>query len=391
MPRKTDMPRHDYDIIIAGMGCAGLSLAVRLSEEGLTAGKKILLIDRERKNTNNRTWCYWETGTGPFEDIVYRSWEKAWFHSSTFSTLLSLSPNRYKMIRGIDFYDHCMQRVGSDPAFDVRYEEVQRVDTVNGQATCTTRENVYASPFLFNSILFGKPELRADQFYLLQHFKGWVIRTDKPFFDPAKATLMDFRPHQGHGTTFVYVMPFSETEALVEYTLFTESLLDEQEYTEGLRLYLKGQLGLSDWEILEEEFGVIPMTNYDFPRREGAVLNIGTAGGMTKASSGFTFRFIQKDTAAIVDSMKRTGSPFNSSGQAKRFKWYDSVLLHILSQNMLPGARVFTELFRKNPSQKILRFLDNETSFGEEVRILWSLPQWPFMKAGIREGMKLRS
>jgi len=383
-------PQH-YDLIIAGMGCAGLSLAVRLSEEGLTAGKKILLVDKEHKNTNNRTWCFWETGTGPFEDIVFRTWEKAWFHSSTFSSLLSLSPYRYKMIRGIDFYAHCMDRIHRDPAFEVKYEEVRTVGTVGGHATCSTAGHAYTAPYLFNSILFGKPDLKEGQFYLLQHFKGWIIRTDTPFFEPDKATLMDFRPHQGHGTTFVYVMPFSETEALVEYTLFTESLLDEQAYTEGLKQYLKEQLGLDRWEVVEEEFGIIPMTNYAFPRREGAVLNIGTAGGMTKASSGFTFRFIQKDTAAIVDSMRRTGNPFSGFGQGKRFRWYDSVLLHILSRKILPGARVFTDLFSKNPSRNILRFLDNETSIGEEVKILWSLPQWPFMKAGIREGMKLRS
>lgn len=379
---------HYYDIIIAGMGCAGLSLAIHLSSEGLTRDKRILLIDRERKDANNRTWCFWETEPGPFEDIVYRQWDHAWFHSSNLSSRLTLSPYTYKMIRGIDFYTHCMECIAADPAFEVRYEEVERVGTVNGEAVCTTKENNYKAPLLFNSILFSTPVLDHGEFYLLQHFKGWVIRTKEPSFDPSTATLMDFRPDQEHGTTFVYVMPFSETEALVEYTLFTESLLDDAGYNVGLTGYLRNQLGLQQWDVVEEEFGIIPMTNYNFPRRDGPVMNIGTAGGMTKASSGFTFRFIQKDTAAIVQALKKTGSVATVCGQGRRFRWYDSVLLHILSHKVLSGDSIFTNLFRHNSPDKILKFLDNETSVPEELRIMWSLPQWPFMKAGLREGLR---
>jgi lycopene beta-cyclase len=382
------MPHRQYDLIIAGMGCAGLSLAVRLSREGLTRGKRILLVDRERKDANNRTWCYWETEAGPFDDIVFRKWDHAWFHSTGFSSRLELAPYTYKMIRGIDFYNHCMEVIRSDESFEVRHEEVEAVTTRNGEGVCRTRDNVYTAPVVFNSILFTKPPLRNGEFYLLQHFKGWVIRTAKPFFDPSTATLMDFRPDQGHGTTFVYVMPFSETEALVEYTLFTESLLADQDYDKGLTQYLQQQLGLKQWDVVEQEFGIIPMTNYHFPRRQDAVINIGTAGGMTKASSGFTFRFIQKDTEQIVRAMKKSGSPdVTVCGQGRRFRWYDSVLLHILSNRVLPGDSIFANLFRNNEPHHILRFLDNETSVPEELRIMWSLPQWPFMKAGIREGL----
>lgn len=378
----------EYDLIIAGMGCAGLSLAVQLSASGLSEGKKILLVDREKKNANNRTWCFWETQPGHFEDIVYKSWSKAGFYNPDTSLLLQLHPYQYKMIRGIDFYERCMEVIEGDPAFDLLLEDVTAIGNEDGHAICEAGGKKYAAPFLFNSILFHPPELRQGEYHLLQHFKGWVIRTMKPSFTPDQATLMDFRPHQDHGTTFVYVMPFSETEALVEYTVFSPSLLSEADYAEGLSVYIGKTLGLKEWEVVEEEFGVIPMTNHHFKRKNGYIYNIGTAGGMTKASSGYTFRFIQKDTDNIIQAMRESGNPFVSSGSFSRFQWYDSVLLNILWHGTLRGDRIFGELFKHNSAELILKFLDNETSLPEELRIMTSLPQWPFMKAGFAEGLK---
>lgn len=383
------MSTSSYDYIISGMGCAGLSLAVQLSRSGLTKNKRILLVDREQKNRNNRTWCFWETQPGPFESIVHRSWDKALFFGhdpiSAFQKPLPLNPYRYKMIRGLDFFTHCLHEIQQDPAFDILHEEVLSIGNNTAAAFCQTATQTYQANYLFNSILFEPPTLRNGTHYLLQHFKGWVIRTADPVFDPSTPTLMDFRPDQQHGTAFVYVMPFSPTEALIEYTLFTENLLDQADYDAGLENYLRQQLGLTQWERIEEEFGIIPMTNHRFTRQQGRILNLGTSGGRTKPSSGYTFTFIQKDTQQIINSLRKHNHPFRLVKESGRFHWYDSVLLHILAKRRLPGHFVFTELFRNNPAHRILRFLDNNSRLHEEVRIMASLPQWPFMKAGILE------
>ena len=73
------------------------------------------------------------------------------------------------------------------------------------------------------------------QYWLLQHFKGWYIETKQACFQPDSATLMDFRAEQNRGTAFFYVLPFSATKALVEYTLFSPNLLAENEYDEALK------------------------------------------------------------------------------------------------------------------------------------------------------------
>ncbi len=375
-----------YDYIIAGAGAAGLSLAVHLIHSGKFSDKRILIIDKEEKDQNDRTWCFWETEAGLFESIVYKKWDTVLFFGKEFTASLGLAPYSYKLVRGIDFYEHAWKLIRQNKNFVIRRSEIKSIETGDNKAWVNLENEKLEAAFIFSSIIFEKPALKKKQTWLLQHFKGWIIDTNAASFDPGLATLMDFRVDQDHGTTFVYVMPFTPATALVEYTLFTEKLLSQDEYDVGLKNYIGQNLNIRDYRISREEFGVIPMTNYKFPRRNGNILYTGTAGGQTKASSGYTFRFIQKHSAAIVDSLISTGNPFDGIKKEKRrFHFYDSVLLNILQRNKLPGNEIFTRLFKKNKPQQVLRFLDNETSLKEELQIISTLPTMPFLSAAFRQ------
>ncbi|MGQ0737580.1 MAG: lycopene cyclase family protein [Bacteroidota bacterium] len=375
-----------YDYIIAGAGCAGLSLAMHMIQSGEFTDKKILITDKDDKQKNDRTWSFWETEPGLFEPIVFRRWKKTWFHGRDFSRLLELSPYEYKMIRGIDFYNYCFSVIRRHPNFEIRHGEIKSITNENNQAALYFNNEKLTAEYIFNSILFEKPALREKEYYLLQHFKGWIIETANPVFNPDEATLMDFRVSQQHGTTFVYVKPFSSAKALVEYTLFSEQLLTPAEYEEGLKEYISNIIGTEQYIVTEEENGIIPMTNYKFPDVNGRVIHTGTAGGQTKASSGYTFRFIQKHSARIVENLVKRKNPFiaKPSG-SRRFHFYDSTLLYILKDRQIPGDKIFTDLFRKNKPRQVLRFLDNESPLGDELKIISSLPILPFLKAALKQ------
>jgi lycopene beta-cyclase len=202
---------------------------------------------------------------------------------------------------------------------------------------------------------------------------------------------MDFRVRQDAGTTFIYVLPLSEKIALVEYTLFTASLLTPEQYNQGIADYITTYLGVSDYKIVEEEFGIIPMTTQRFPWYANGAFNIGTAGGQTKGSSGYTFQFIQKRTAQLAALLQNSSdwsqlisTLLKVSGDAERFHFYDRVLLHVLASNFCPGDQVFATLFEKNPAHRVFQFLDNETNLLKEFKIISSLPTWPFLKAAIK-------
>jgi len=375
-----------YDLVFLGGGCATLSLLTRLIESGACIDKRFLIIDPSDKKSNDRTWCFWEKGSGYFEKLVHHEWGELDFKQSGFSDSLDMGGYRYKMIRGIDFYNHCYDIMARSGRVDMVHAAVNGIENVNGGVEVSAGNEIFRGNFAFNSILFEQPVLADKTYYLLQHFKGWIIETKEAVFDPAQPTLMDFRVAQDHGTTFVYVMPFSANKALVEFTLFSPSLLEQEAYDEGLRDYVKDYLNITDYTLLEEEFGVIPMTDHVFPAVNGNIVHLGTAGGQTKPSTGYTFRFIQKHVAALVEQLAVSGNPFlKKSVLQKRFMWYDRVLLHMLFHKKMPGSKIFTLLFSRNPIQRIFRFLDNETKLPEELILMNTLPQWPFMKAGWKE------
>ena len=375
-----------YNYIVTGGGCSGLSLIMHILSEPSLSNKKILLIEQSEKNLNDRTWCFWEQGKGFFESVVCKQWSSAWFHADGYSSLKELGSYRYKMIRGIEFYRHCYEKIASSPNVKVVHDKVVSIQQESGGVKVFTEQGEYTGEYTFNSILFDDPMKQKNAHHLLQHFKGWVIEAAEDAFDLNACTLMDFRVGQQHGTTFVYVMPLTKRKALVEYTLFTEQLLKDDQYVDGLKNYIKDFLKGVAYTIEEEEFGIIPMTSAQFKREEGNTIFIGTAGGQTKASSGFTFMFIQKQSVLIVDRLKKTGKPFyHPTKMQQRYNWFDKVLLNVLIKRRVPGDIVFKKMFQKNPIDRIFRFLDNETQLHEELRLIATLPTFPFLQAGMEE------
>lgn len=357
-----------------------------MARNGQFREKRILLVDQEIKDKNDRTWCFWEQETGLFESIVHRQWEQVWFHSDDLSRLLALQPLHYKLIRGADFYQYCLELIRQELQVNIMTAKVEAVRDQGDHAEAKIGGEWISAGYVFNSILFQPPVIRTKDHMLLQHFKGRIIETSAPVFDPGKATLMDFRTGQQHGTTFVYVMPFSETRALVEYTLFTADELRPDEYDAGLDDYIRRVLHIANYTTVEEERGIIPMTDHRFPQRDGRVIFLGTAGGQTKASSGYTFDFIQRHSAHITAQMAAGRDPLHGySGTPARFRFYDRVLLHILQQKQLPGSEVFTALFKKNEPRQVLRFIGNESTVMEELKVISTLPVMPFLKAALRQ------
>ena len=205
---------NKYDYIVTGGGCAGLSLVMQILQSNTLVDKSILLIEKEPKNTNDRTWCFWEKEEGLFEKIIYRKWEQAWFKSKDYVSLKKLAPYKYKMIRGIDFYSYCHDYIKKSGRVAFLNSSVSKLKNEDGGVCVSTEVGSFIGQYVFNSIQFEKPEIKKNHFYLLQHFKGWVIETRTPSFNSSEATLMDFRVEQQEGTTFVYVMPFSETKRI---------------------------------------------------------------------------------------------------------------------------------------------------------------------------------
>lgn len=376
------MSRYDY--IVAGAGAAGLSLIVHMILSGAFGDKKILLIDRSPKIENDRTWCFWEEEPGLFESVVYRKWNSMWFHGAEGkSKLHSISPYEYKMIKGIDFYRYSFGIIEQQKNISVQFGDIENIYADENETYLIVNGKRIDAEFIFSSIP-GDIQKHKKNYFLWQHFKGWFIQTEKEVFNPGEATLMDFRINQESDTRFVYVMPFSKREALVEFTVFSQNLLDDNKYNDALHDYCFRFLNLKANEFLElsEEFGKIPMSNHQFPSSRHNIIYIGGAGGQTKPSSGYTFRFIQKHSSQIVNELMKNGSP-HIKNAGKKFNFYDSVFLRILTEKKLPGAIIFTQLFGHNEMRDVFKFLDNETSIVEDIKLIGTLPKNKFINAAL--------
>ena len=374
-----------YDYIIAGAGCSGLSFAIHLINSGKFFNKKILIIDKQAVRKNDRTWCFWETKSGLFDSIVSKKWETLNFYSPGYSAMLDIAPYTYKLIRSIDYYNYADSIIGNQPNFEYFYGDIGKIEENKEQAIIYVGDTAFSADYIFNSLVTSAPVNPGD-IILQQHFKGLLIECPPDSFDASKATLMDFTIPQPGETAFMYVLPLSDTRALVEYTIFGKQIWASDAYDAQLSAYITSRLKLKNYKIIETELGSIPMSSHAVSQKSARIIQLGISGGQTKASTGYTFQFIQEHSAALVAALFLTGNPgIRSKKRLQRFHFYDSVLLRVLSAWPEKGAEIFQRMFQRNHIVSVLHFLDNTSSFTEEVKLTFGLQKRLFIPAAISQ------
>ena len=373
-----------YDYIITGSGASGLMLAYRMANDSFFDNSSILIIDREKKNSEDRTWCFWENGKGEWDDLLHKSWDKIVFKSNLYQNTIPLQSYTYKMIRSAKFYKKLWNSIDAKNNISFIEANVVSVLDISEGTIVETSTGKYHAVKLLNSVDFDQKYTQQEKYpVLLQHFIGWFVETKKNQFDDSAATFMDFTVDQKRNTRFMYVLPVSANKALFEYTLFSKDVLLKEEYEQELQKYLELK-SITDYTIIEKEKGVIPMTSFKFWRDNSKnILNIGTVGGWTKASTGYTFKNTSKQTLQLISFLK-SDNDFTNYRKKTRFWFYDLLMLDVLANHNHIGSKLFSKLFQRNSLKNIFRFLDEETSFIEDLRIMLSMPPLRFIVALFR-------
>jgi lycopene beta-cyclase len=369
-----------YDYIFLGAGLSSLMIIYEMILSGKFQDKSILLLDKDSKKNNDRTWCFWDK-SDLFSAVVSKEWQTAFFANTNFEKSISLNPYRYKMIQGLDFYNFIFDSIFKQPNIHFLNECVIDFQDLGNHCVVKTATETYSCDKIFNSIF--SPELLKKQIkypLLQQHFIGWFVKTKEAVFNPNMATFMDFSVAQNGNTRFMYVLPTSTNEALVEYTLFSKDLLEIAEYENAIKDYLK-KLGVSDCEITDKEQGNIPMTCYPFWQHNTKnVIHIGSAGGWTKASTGFTFKNTTKNSKKLISFLSQEND-FRKFHKKNKFWFYDLLFIEVLHKDNHEGSNVFSALFQKGNPVLIFKFLDEETTFYEDLQVILKCPKRLFLKA----------
>jgi lycopene beta-cyclase len=371
-----------FDYIFTGTGLATLMTVYKMILFGKFSNKSILLLDENLKKNNDRTWCFWQKEESLWNSVVSKKWDSALFANENFKRNMALKPYQYNQIKGLDFYNFVFDAISKDSNITFSTEKVTDINELELHVFVGTEANRFTCDYLFNSIYTKALVQNQTQYPVLQqHFIGWFVKTETEIFNPEEATFMDFSVEQRGNTRFMYVLPVSKKEALIEYTLFSENLLQTEEYENAIQNYLH-KLGAEQFEIVEKERGSIPMTCYPFWKKNTKrVLNIGTAGGWTKASTGYTFRNSDKKSSQLVDFLQKENFIMSSFHKKNRFWFYDLLLLDILYRNNELGNSIFSSLFKKGDPALIFKFLDEETNIMEDLRVILKCPKIPFIKA----------
>lgn len=379
------MDQKSYDYAIIGAGAAGLHLTLKMIRDPFFNTKSILLIDKDAKETNDKTWSFWEKGNSVWDQISWHQWDRGQFITKDQALEFELAPYRYKSVRGLDFYNHAKEQVKD---LDNVYWMVDDVKSVENKEI-HGEQGTYRASHIFDSRI--PPDFESDQYNyhsLIQHFRGWFIKTEKPIFDASSFVMMDYRLKWKDSTSFIYVLPSSSTQALVEFTLFNDVLIDKDVYESFLKKYLADYLKITEFEIEEVEQGIIPMSDYPFHKHhEKHLTKIGTAGGWVRPSSGYSFKNADRYSAMMVENIKK-GRRHEAGIANSRFRTYDSIFLNVLKTRNDLGEEIFTRLYTKPEIQSVFRFLDEESSFLEDIHVMFSLNKPLFWKAFFQAVLK---
>lgn len=379
--------------MILGAGCAGLSLCHYLLERGVE--DPILILDRKETFADDRTWCFWDVEPTPFSGRAVRRWSSWAVRAEGREVVHTSGRYPYLCLTGADFYEDALEKISAHDNVTVRLgEDVRSCKELDDGVLVATSAGSYLAGNVFDGrgLPPDSPALEAARLggaWISQQFLGLRLRAGRPVFDPDTCTLMDFSVDQGRGLRFAYVLPFDEHEALVENVYLTKTGASAEAHRAELSEYLRERYGLldGDYEVHGEEWGDIPMTSHRFPRRIGARLHvIGTLGGETRPSTGYTFLRVQRYCRALAASLTGGGGD-PGTVHPWRYGPLDRVFLRLLRERPERCPGIYARMFAGTPPDPLVRFLTEGSSYLDDARLIGALPKLPFLRLAAGEAI----
>ncbi len=378
-------PLKTYDYIFAGYGAAASLLILQLHNKNLLGKLNILIVDPERKNKNDKTFCFWankdEDIVQDLKHLIKHSWSNVLIQNAGNTPL---APLTYHHISSIDLYNELLQ-LEKSYNWDRLISPVDKVSSDENGAYIVAKGEIIRGNKVFDSRTPIYEKTKAGETHIFQSFVGWEIETSRLIENPDTCRLMDFDVEQKGSTQFMYVLPFSPTTALVELTRFGSEILCETAAEKQLQDYIHKHFG--EFKKQAIEIGCIPMSNAKIINDTlKDVVLLGARNYKVKPSTGYAFKNMYHHASELVNSISNLKTPKelkveHAKVPTGRFAFYDSLLLHILKNKPQNGKIIFQDLLKGVEINTVLRFLDEKTTLLQELKIFSSLPILPFLKA----------
>ena len=349
----------EFDYVIIGGGCAGLSLAYELEINEKLEDKTLAIIEPRHEYKRDKTWSFWKINEHNFDDCVIKSWNNFTINTSKILNELKTKKYPYHSINSGKFYNKINSKLSLNSNIFF-FKNLNEIDISNS--------------IIFNSVI----DSEAHKSELWQHFQGVEIETQKNIFDDEILNLMDFDCEQRDEVHFFYTLPFSKNKALIETTwiskLEDKSLMN---YDFQLENYIKNNLGIKNYQIKFTEKGAIPLSR-KFIKKDDNKINIGSAGGMTRLSTGYTFQNIQDHSKYIIKNLDNIDKLQNYN-IGKKYEFLDKLFLKVLKNNPERMPEIFYGMF-KGSTDSVIKFLSNKSNIFEDINIILKMPKWLFIR-----------
>ena len=349
----------EFDYIIIGGCCAGLSLAYELDLHSKLKDKTLAIVEPRDEYKKDKTWSFWKVLPHNFEDCTIKSWDNFTINIPSHLKHVDCKNMPYQTIDSGLFYQKIIDKIKQNNNIYF-FKNINEVNTENS--------------FIFNSV----SDTVDNKSSLWQHFSGIEIETSKDFFDEKIFNLMDFDCDQKNSVHFFYTLPFSKTKALIETTWISDlNNTSLNDYDIQLKDYIEDKLKIKNYKINYKETGAIPLFHPNNIKKLNQI-EIGTAGGMTRLSTGYTFLNIQEQSKYIrknIENIKDT----KIFSIERKYEFLDNIFLKVLKKNPERMAQIFYKMFNSSPNT-VINFLSNKSNILEDISIISKMPKWVFLK-----------
>jgi len=364
----------EFDYIILGGGLSGLTLAYELNKQGCLENKTLCILEKRKEYSRDKSWSYWDFENNKFPDCVIGSWDtfSITLNQKTINITCPQSP--YRTIDSKKFYDFVTDQLRSNDNIVTVMDCT--IQTIEGHAIHTNKGN-YVGKVIYDSLI----DLSHQTPTMYQHFFGCEVETDNDCFNENIVDLMNFDCSQDGGLHFFYTLPFSKNKALIETTWYSKIIKKKSEYQNEIDHYLREKN--IKGKITYTEYGAIPLNLKKTNKKSNSskdYIKIGSAGRLTRASTGYTFQAIQSFSEQLAGNLKLDRNLTVPNIRHKKYDFLDEIFLSVMEHEYKSMPGIFFNLFKSNDSVATISFLSDRSNWIQDLKVILSMPKLIFIK-----------
>lgn len=370
-------------LIIAGGGLSGSLAALALAER--RPDVSFLLVEQGQSFGGNHVWSFFDSDVAPeqrwlVDPIVAGKWPN---HEIKFPKRSRRIPLGYNSIKS-ERLDR-MVRTRLQPE---QYRLGQRIVelgahhvTLDGGDRIEARGVIDARGVsTLNGLDLG-----------WQKFVGRTFRFEQAH-GSSRPMIMDACVDQQSGYRFVYTLPFSDNELMVEDTYYsTSAVLNATRLRQRIDDYVRDK-GWGAGQLLSEEIGLLPVLlggelQSLWNPSEPAAARLGLRGGFFHPTTGYTVPDAVRNAALLVQQRDVSGPALHLFYHRRAAAlWKERSFYQLLNRMLFRAAdpdqryRVLEHFYRL-PQPLIARFYAGQLTSFDKLRILSGRPPVPLRRA----------